>query len=288
MSSMVAVAAIGSPTNYYQSIYADAMFVMRDSNLMLPLVTTFGDRTGIAPRTSSQYGTATIQDISDTDDLASQAFTPATLATLTPTERGAQFFITDTRKETDPFGVAADASSELGNAISQKIEKDLIAAFSSLTGGTVGAAGTVIAWGHFYAMLSRLRAGNVPGPYAFVCHPYHWHVLGKAVTPGSGGAQVNAPDFQNAAMQNFYQTTVSGVQIYTSANISIDGSDDARCAMFNPMAIGMDVRRAPRLEPQRDASRRGDELNLSTIYAAGVWRPAFGIQGLFDASLPTS
>ena len=33
-----------------------------------------------------------------------------------------------------------------------------------------------------------------------------------------------------------------------------------------------------------NASRRGTEINLSAVYAYGVWRPAFGIQGTFDAT----
>ena len=36
-----------------------------------------------------------------------------------------------------------------------------------------------------------------------------------------------------------------------------------------------------RLEPERDASRRGWELNLSTVYAHGVWRPTYGVQMIF-------
>lgn len=284
--SLNPVANIQSPTDYIQRIYEDALFVARDTNLMMPLVTMYTGQ-GMAPRTGSEYGTATIVDISDTDDLTSQVFTPSTLSTLTPQERGAQFFLTDQRVESDPFGVAADASQELGAALAQKMERDLVSNFSSLTGGTVGAAGTVITWGHFYAMLSRLRNGNVPGPYYFVCHPYQWHQLGKAVTPAAS-AITNAPEFQNAAMRDFYQTTVSGVQIYVTSNISVDSSDDARCAMFARPALAIDVRRAPRLEPERDASRRGTELNLSTIYAHGVWRPRFGVQGIFDAATPTS
>jgi len=48
------------------------------------------------------------------------------------------------------------------------------------------------------------------------------------------------------------------------------------------------MRRALRLEDERDASRRGIELNMTAVYAYGVWRPAMGITGLFDASTPTS
>ena len=280
---MVLASDIGT---FVQTIYEDAMMVARDNNLMAQLVTAFMDRSGTAARTRSEYGTAVINTISEVDDLTSQAFTPATANTLTPAEVGAQFLITDTRVESDPFGVRNDASLELGLSMGQSIEKNLLSNFSSLTGGTVGAAGTVITWGHFFAMLTRLRAQNAPLPYNFVCHPYQWHLLGKAVAPGA--TVTNGEVIQNAVLQNFYVGSVSGVNIFTSANIAIDTNVDAYCAMFARQAIGIDWRRAPRIEPERDASRRAWELNLSGLYAHGVWRPKFGIQGLFDAATPDS
>ena len=281
--AMVLASDIGT---FVQTIYEDAMMVARDNNLMAALVMPFMDRSGTAARTRSEYGTATINTITEVDDLTSQAFTPATANTLTPAQVGAQFFITDLRVESDPFGVQSDASLELGLAMAQSIEKNLLGNFSSLTGGTVGAAGTTLTWGHFFAMLTRLRAQNAPLGYAFVCHPYQWHALGKAVAPGA--TVTNSPMIQDDILRNFYVGSVSGVDIFTSSNIAIDGSDDAYCGMFARPAIAIDWRRAPRIEPERDASRSGFELNLTAVYAHGVWRPKFGVQGLFDATAPTS
>jgi hypothetical protein len=283
------MASLNPSTNisaYIQDIYEGALMMARENNLLASLVTPFNDREGLALRKNSQYGGVTINQVAETDDLVGQAFTPSVIATLTPYEFGAQYVLTDSRVESDPFPVRADASTDLGMAMATKIDSDLAATFSSLTGGTVGAAGTAITWGHFFAMLSRLRAQLAPPPYVFVVHPYQWHVLGKAVAPGV--TVTNAPRFQDAITTNFYQASVAGVDIYTTANITIDGSGDAYCGMFSRQALALDVRRAPRLEVERDASRRAWELNLTAVYAAGVWRPDFGIQGLFDAATPSS
>lgn len=272
---------------FVNTIYSDAMLVAREQMAVLPLVQTFTDRSGTALRSLQRYGTATINSVGETDDLVSQAFTPSQLATLTPGEVGAQFFMTDTRLETDPFQVRNEAARELGLAMADKVDRDLLSNFSSLTGGTVGAAGTVITWGHFYAMLSRLKAQKALMPYVFVCHPYQWHVLGKSAS--IAGSQTNAaPALLEDVNRNFYVTTSSGVSIYVTSNIAIDASDDARCAMFSRTALALDWRRAPRIEPERDASRRGIELNLSALYAHGVWEKDKGVQGLFDCAVPTS
>lgn len=277
------VSGIQSPTDYIQSIYEDAMFVARENELMSNLVTTYSG-SGLAPRSSSEYGTTTINAVNDDDDLTSQAFTPAVLATLTPAEVGAQYLITDTRVESDPFGVRQAAAQELGFAMANKIETDLLGNFGSLTGGTAGAAGSTMTWGIFFAAVAQLRAQNAPGPYHAVLHPYQWHDL--ASSAAISGMQ-NTPDFGDAVMRDRVVARAYDVNIFISSNLTIDGSDDVTAAVFSPMALALDVRRAPRIEAERDASRRAEELNLSAIYAHGIWRPDFGVQIISDATTPT-
>ncbi len=269
---------------FVNTIFEDALMVARDNNLMTALVTVFTDRRGTALRSNQQYGTATINQITEVDDLASQTFYPTQLATLTPHEFGAQFFITDTRMETDPFGIREDASLELGTAMAQSVEKALLGDFSSLTGGTVGAAGSAITWGHFFAMIAHLRGQNAPQPWAAVMSPNTWHTLAKAVAPGA--TVTNSPQLQDEVTRRWYVGSVAGVDIFTSSNIAAGTA--AYAALFSRPALALDIRRAPRIEPERDASKRGIELNLSMVYAHGVWRPKFGVQGIYDASLPSS
>lgn len=273
-------------TSYVDTIYEDALLVARENNIMAGLVASFS-ASGTATRSRSEYGTVTINQITDVDDLSSQALTPSVQNSLTPYEYGAQFFLTDTRVESDRFGVAADASLELGQGLGEAIDKNLLGNFSSLTGGTVGAAGTTITWGHVAAMHTELRTQKAPGPYYCVLHPRQWHNLGKTIAQGS--TVTNAPELlMNEVNRAFYVGHAMGVAFFTTANISVDGDGDGYCALFSRQALALDWRRMPRVEPERDASRRGYELNLSAIYAHGVWRPKWGVQGIFDASVASS
>lgn len=275
-------------STYIQSIFEDAMFVAREQAFMPGIVLNFDNETDEAkPRKSSQYGQATIATIGETDDLQSQSFTPSVLQTLTPAEAGGQFFITDTRLSSDPFGVRDDAAMELGMATAKKINADLLGDIASLTGGTVGSAGTTITWGHFFAALSQVEvASRKAGPYACVLHTYQWHILAKAAAVAA--TVTNAPNFQDEVMKRWYVGTVGPVDIYATTDLTIDGSTDASGGMFPRQALAYDERRPFRLEVERDASRRGWELNATTVYAHGTWRPAFGIVMTFDAATPTS
>lgn len=274
-------------TSFINTVFEASILVARDNNVMTGLVRTFNDRTGVATRQNSQYGGATVNSLTETDDLVGQAFTPASIATLTPSEVGAQYFMTDTRIESDPFSVRNDAAQDLGQAMATKMETDLIGSFSSFTGGTVGTAGSALTWSYLFAMEAQLKARKAPYPYFTVVHPYQWFNLAKAASVASSSATNAAPSLLEEVNSMFFVKQVGGVYIFTSSNFTIDGSDDTNIGMWSRDALALDMRRAPRIEPERDASRRGWELNLSAVYGKGVWRPTFGIRGIFDCTAPT-
>lgn len=91
----------------------------------------------------------------------------------------------------------------------------------------------------------------------------------------------------NQALRDYFVGRWVNVLWFTNANIAIDASDDAISGIFNPGALAFDSRRAPRLEPERDASLRAWELNMTAGYAHGVRRDTFGVQYTADATTPT-
>jgi hypothetical protein len=277
-------------STFINPIFDGALLVAREQNVMVnpAMVRVMNDRTGLALRNNSQYGGMTVNDIAETDDLVGQAFTPSVLSTLTPSEAGGQYFLTDSRIESDPFNVKQDAMQDMGEAMSTKMDVDMLGLFSSFTGGTVGAAGTVITWGHVMAAEAQLRAQKAPYPYFLVLHPYQWAVLAKAASVASSVATNIAPSLAEQVNGNFWVRTVAGLNIFISANLTIDANSDCHAGMWSRDALAMDIRRAPRIEPDRKPSRRGWELNLSAVYAKGLWRPTFGIDMFFDAAVPTS
>lgn len=272
---------------FVNTVFEDAVFVARDNSVMSGLVTLFGNKAGLAPRDLSRYGSITMNSIAETDDLTSQAFTPGTIAVLTPSEFGAQAFLTDSRIESDPFGAQRDASQELGLSMATNIEANLLSHFNEF-GGTIGTSGSLCTWGYFLAMHAKLRTARAPLPYTFVCSPYQFYQMGKAAAVGS--TVTNAPAMQDQLIRDasFYQGRYYGVDVFVTSDIEAGSTaTDGHAGMFSRAALALDIRRAPRLEPQRDASRRGWEFNMSAIYAHGVWRKEWGCLGLFANSAVT-
>lgn len=274
-----------------QTIQDDAIFIIREAGQMQSFITVFNDASGMNPRVGYQYNQGTAKVVSDADDLASEAFTPALDQTLTPFEIGLQFFVTDARAESEvPEQIITDAGRELGFAALDLVETHLVGDMASLTGGTVGTAGSVITWGYVSAAIAQARNANksVFVPLSCVIHGYQAAVLAKSASI-AGATVVSAPDVSDQiTRQGMSQAFVfNGVPIY-QVFASPDSQGDFIGGVFPREALAIDWRRAIRVRPQRDESRRGTEFNMSAIYAHGVWRPKRGIQMIFDASVPTS
>jgi hypothetical protein len=172
--------------------------------------------------------------------------------------------------------VQRDAASDLGNMIAEKVDTDIVTLFASLTGGTVGTAGGTITWANVFNAITKLRVQLAPAPYIAVVRPEQWYYL--ANTLAAGQTVTNAPAAQNQIAASWFAGSMYGVDFYVNSNITAGTA--AVGAMWNREAMALDIRRAFRLEPQRDASRGGGgwELNATAVYAAGVWRPLFGCQ----------
>ena len=272
-----------------QAVQDDAIFVIREVSTMQGLVTVFNDMSGLNPRQGHQYNQGSAKDVGEADDLTSSAFTPSLDQTLTPSEIGLQFFLTDSRIESDiPENIRTDAAQELGLAAADKIETDLLGEMANMTGGTIGTAGSAITWGYVAAAIAQARFVNKANgvPLACVMHGYQWAVLAKSASI-AGATVAPAPAFQEQITRTGFVAEFMGVPLY-QVHGARDTGVDFTGGVFPRPAIAIDWRRRVRVEPDRDPSRRGWELNMSAVYAHGVWRPARGIKFIFDAAAPTS
>lgn len=260
-------------SSFVNTVWEDSMLIARENSVMTALVKVFNDRNGLAVRKNTKYNGVTINQIGESDDLTSQAFTPTEDQTLTPYEYGAQYFVTDSRRESDIYNVMSEAATDLGQGMGVKVDTFLSGLFSSLTGGTSGAAGSDMTWATFFSALTKMRRALAPRPWIAVLTPEQYACMGTAVAPGV--TVTNSPYIQDEIVKQFFVSNVAGVDIYLDANIAVGTS--VYGAMFSPTAMALDWRRAPRIEPERDASRRGNELNLSAVFAYGVWRPQYGV-----------
>ena len=147
--------------------------VARMTNVLLPTITNLNSA-GMNPRRVEEYNAATWVQAGEDDDVSAQTFTKDTITTLTPARYAMRFDVTDQRAASDYDMVMADAAMEMGSSAGRYVDVQIASNFSSLTGGTMGNAGTAITWAHITKAYSVLVDQGVPAAAPVYCalHPY--------------------------------------------------------------------------------------------------------------------
>lgn len=286
----MAITQTSDLNSLYNQIYERALFVLRETNLMVNLVSNYSANT-FYTRNITTRPTLTVETAAEAVDYTNaQSFGKTLVGTLTPQERIAQVVITDIELMNDPDPTAADASQEMGAAMAAKIDTDLAALFPSFTtdkGPGAGSAATIATVAAGISVLQNRQAVQ-DGPINVVLHPYSWWSIWKLLgQPVSNAAFLG--DLANQALRDYYVGNWLGVRWFTSSNIATDSGNDAVSGIFTQSALAFDSRIAPYMETDRDPSLRATEWNLVCAYATGVGkRPNLGIKYTAAADEPTS
>lgn len=281
----MAVTQLSDLNGLFNTIYERALFVARENNLMAALVDN-RSATGWMNRVIPIRPQVSAVTVNETEDYSNPTtFGKSTKATLTPGEIIAQVVLTDRSIETDPDGAVDDATMELGMAVATKIDVDLLSLFDSFTTDKGDGAGNSATISNLAAAIAVIgnNKGRQYGRPRVVLHPYHWHDIWVELgQPSTNNVGMKRDD----ALRDYYVSDMLLADWFVSANIAVDGSDDAVSGVFVQPALMLDTRRAPRMEPDREPSARAWELNITAGYAYGVVRQEFGVGFTADATEP--
>ena len=265
----------------FANIIAAARFTAEEESLMMGLVTMYniGDEAGKTIQVP-KYPAVTAADLTEGTDMSSSTVSTSSV-TITVGEVGAQVVLTDVAAM-GAGNPAEELGTLLGNSIATKIDTDLIALFDGFS-TALGGAGTEITVADIFKAAATLRNNKAQGDIFAVVHPFQAYQLKANLT--NTFANPNGGDAQNTAMVNSYVGTIAGVDIYESSNITVDGSDDAKGAVFSREALAIAMKRDFQIETQRDASLRAFELNATAVYGVGELDDTYGVEMLFDSAL---
>ena len=265
----------------FANIIAAARFTAEEESLMMGLVTMYniGDEAGKTIQVP-KYPAVTAADLTEGTDMSSSTVSTSSV-TITVGEVGAQVVLTDVAAM-GAGNPAEELGTVLGNSIATKIDTDLIALFDGFS-TALGGAGTEITVADIFKAAATLRNNKAQGDIFAVVHPFQAYQLKANLT--NTFANPNGGDAQNTAMVNSYVGTIAGVDIYESSNITVDGSDDAKGAVFSSEALAIAMKRDFQIETQRDASLRAFELNATAVYGVGELDDTYGVEMLFDSAL---
>jgi len=265
----------------FVSIVAAARFTAEEQSLLRNLVTVYNidAQPGVTVQVP-KYPAITAADLTEGTDMTSTAVSTSSVS-ITVAEIGAQVFLTD-MAAMGAGNPADELGTVLGNAIATKMDKDVIGLFDGFS-TSLGSTTTELTAAYLFQAAATLRANKAPGRLVGIFHPYQVYALKANLT--NTFANPNGGDIQNEAMRSGYVGTLAGIDIYESANLTVDGSCDSKGAVFAPEAIAIAMKRDFNMEPERDASNRGFELNATAIYGVGELDDSYGVEMYFDAGL---
>ena len=269
----------------YTEIIAEAMFVAQEKSLMRGLVKNYTIAGGGKSVEVPIYAAVSAAAVSEAADLSNTAVNPSSV-TITASEVGIMTTLTDLARNSASRNVASDIGRLFGEAIAKKIDVDLIALFDGFS-KIVGGADVAFSAAKLFEAVAELRNLAVPSSdLACVVHPYIAYDMKSGVSNTFGAGSGATTDIGNEAMRSGFVGTVAGVPVYESANISNTGTTgDYKGAVFHRDALGLAMMQDLKLETQRDASLRADEIVATAVYGVAELNDTYGVELMMDSSL---
>ena len=267
----------------YTEIVAEALFVASEQSIMRPLVKNYAITGGGKSVEVTIYSAVSAAAVSEATDLSNTAINPSSV-TITASEVGIMTTLTDLARNSAPRNVAADIGKLFGEAIAKKQDKDLTALFDGFSTAVGGDSTALTAAIVFQAIANVRNAGVSMDGVSTVIHPMVAYDLKANLTNTFANASSN--DIANEALRNGFVGRLGGVPIYETTNIDHTGTGgDYKQGVFHRDALAMAMMQDLKIETQRDASLRADEIVATAVYGVGELNDTYGVEVHSDSSI---
>ena len=243
------------------------------------------------------WGEVTAVGLTEGTDMVTSSAMQDTNVQITPAEVGVKIILTDKLIRDDQEDVKAAAGRILGNAMEKKRDQDLL---GQLDDGTLslGGTGSTLAMGEVAAARALLSGnatatgGPAPLPYVFVHHPFALLDLVDVVTPllSVAGTFTSASGaVGDAILREYIVGRLFGMSVIEDGNLDISQNTSGKGGVFSTGMGGSIILATANewsVEPQRDASLRGWELNIVGEYGVGEYLAGWIVEMQFDTTTP--
>jgi HK97 family phage major capsid protein len=267
----------------YTEIVAEAQFVATEQSIMRNLVRNYAITGGGKAVEVPIYSAVSAAAVSEATDLSNTAIDPSSV-TITASEVGIMTTLTDLARNAAPRNVAADIGRLFGEAVAKKQDQDLIALFDGFS-TAIGDGTTAINAAAIFNALSTLRGNALNiNECAVVLHPKIAYDLKANLT--NTFANANANDLANEALRSGFVGSLAGMRIFETSNMSDTGTaGDYKGGAFHRDALALAEMQGLKVETQRDASLRADEIVATAVYGVGEIHDTYGVELHHDSSI---
>lgn len=212
-----------------------------------------------------------------------------TRRTYTASEFAMLTFLTDQSVRMSVESVKEMHSQAHGFEQAYNLETKLLATFASFTTTVTATATTGLTWAKVAAARTRLEdiQKSAPKPYNLVLSPDAFYYFAANMV-GSSNYYVQNGSLSDEIQRKYsVAQLVGGVNVYQTSYLT--ATSNQTCGLFSRESIALFVPNDSdyKVEAQRDASKRGNELISTFTFGARVRVPSYGIKMSVYASQPS-
>ena len=202
--------------------------------------------------------------------------------TITLEEHVVYAQVTDFLRDSAQEDVITSLANQSGLALAEAIDKEFISYFATVTNsiGTAGSDNTAV---DIMKAAATIRNNKYSGPLFAVLNPKQAYAIKAALTATT--AYTANTNVGNNILSNQFIGNLAGVQIYESALIVPDGSDDSTGCVFAKEAFGLAQRGGIAMGTQRQETTRSTDVVMTAVAGATLIRPEFAVKIIGDSVL---
>jgi len=250
-------------------VIANALFTEEYKRPTTNLVSQFtlgqGEKSLVIPKVAQMEAAR----LSDGVDMTDDQNIGMTTNTVSPVEAGMKVILTDKLVRQLNESVFAIIGTQVGEAMGTIKEKDVIALFQNLNGGTtLGGNDKLLTLDNLSACISVARDKKFGEDLVIVHHANAIFAVAKDFF-GATAQRLDAPSFVDSVVKDFYSFSIGGVPIFEANHIpKIGAVDSGYGAIMSRRALGFLTSVGMSSAMERDESLRATELVTVSDYIA--------------------
>ena len=232
------------------------------------------------------------QDLIDGVDMVDSEDIGVTTTDLTTAEVGIRCILTDKLVSQANDDINRMVGRNMGNSCARKQEKDVIALFSALNGGTtLGADNKNLTLTNLAAIITRAQSGTEPWPEPIVIvhHSNALYDITKSLVITPSVTYPLPKSLDEGLLKQFYKINVNGVPVFYSNHIAkIGATDSGYGAIFSKDAMCIIASHDWRTERDRDISLRAWEIVTVKDYGVFELDDVYGAPLRYEMGNPAT
>ena len=271
------------------TLVGQAQYAAYEQSVARQLVSVFDLPAGAGKTVQVPVWSSISAELLTDESAATAKDTNTTSASITLAEHVVYHRITNMLRDSASSDVFAQLGDQSGRAIAESLDGQVFSLFDDVSGNTalitqsVGSAGNDNTASDIMKAAAILRANKLTGPFYAVLHPKQAYGIKANLTATT--SYTNATGVGSDVLRMGYLGELAGVQIFESALVPVDGSDDATGCVFAPSAFGHAMRGTIDVAQQYQAAARATDLVLTGVAGAQILQASHAVRVIGDATV---